>query len=413
MALTLADIIVEFDKRVGDESTDRISTAERYDYFTQSVAWLKERTLNDHSVNKYDFNYYDTLHYYKVTTVLDDLLEGNAMTTKMLQDAGQPFTRKSAEELRAEIGYDFMESSYSIERRNGDAYLVVNHDSKYRALLASSCDSLTGDGDTWEVDSTNSDATNLSVNTEDYTQGTGSFSFDLDVSQSGNNKGTIFNDGLTSEDLSDEKDITTWLIDVRIPDATYVSSYTFAWGNDSSNYYSVTSTTDANGNAFVDDEWITLSFDWNGATETGTVDDTAIDYIAVTVNYTASQGDDTSFKVDNIRLVRPEKLQFHYTSWSVGKDTNGTDILEFSASTDVPYFSGQYDQYKYATAYYAAAMAFRDMRLFDEADRAEVDAERAINRIDNLIPKSVTRETKSFKPKGISWRRGRRVRRLR
>lgn len=413
MSLTVANLITEFDQRIGDSSTDRISAAQRLTYLTQGTVWMQEKLLNDHQVKKYTVNYYDGLHYYKVTSILNDLLEANDMNTRVLSDGGQPFTRKSSQELRAEIGYNFMEDSYSIERRDNDSFLVINHDSKYRALLASDCESLTGLA-TWQVDSTNSDATNLSIDNEDFTEGTGCFKFDVDVSQSGNNKATIYTDDMPSEDLSDDKDITSWLIDVKIPDVTYVTSYTLKWGSSSSDYYSVTSTADVNSNAFSSDDWLTVKFDWNGASVTGTPDDTDVTYLDITVNYSASQADDTSFKIDNVRLVRPEKLDFYYTSWSVGTDTNGTDILKFGATTDIPYFSGQYDQYKYIVADYAASKAMKDLRLYSEADRLELDAEKAVKRIDKIIPKSMTRESKSFKVKGINFRRsirgGRRIR---
>lgn len=407
MSITVSDIQTELNTRIGDSSTDRVSAAQRLSYITQGVVWLQEKLMNDHQAKTYDINFYDGVNYYKLTTVLDDLLEANDLNTKVLTDGGQPFTRKSSQELRAEIGYNFSESSYSIERRDSNSYLLINHDSKYPAMIASSCESTTADGGTWAVDSTNSDATNLTIDTDDFTQGSGSFSFDVDVSQSGNNKATIYNDDLTSEDLSDYKDIAAWLVDVKIPDTTYISSYTFKWGSSTSNYYSVTATTDVNANAFADDDFITLKFDWLGATVTGTPDDTAINYIDITVNYTGSQADATSFKIDNIRIVRPQKLKFYYTSWIVGTDTNGTDILKFGATTDIPYFSGQYDQYKFPVADYAASRAFKDLRLYKEADASELDAEKSLLRLGKIIPKSFTREMKSFKVAGINFRRGR------
>lgn len=410
MSLTISNLITELDKRIGDSSTDRISQAERFGYLTQGVVWLQERILNDHQVKKYQFDYFDTVNYYKTTTILNDLLEGNALNTTELKGNGQPFARKSAEELRAEIGYGAMESSYSIERRDGNSYLVINHDSKYRALIADSCESLTSPA-TWQVDSVNSDATNLTIDNEDFTEGSSCFNFDIDVSQSGNNRATIYTDDLPSEDLSDDADITSWLVDVKIPDTTETSSWTLRWGTDSSNYYSVSTTTDVNSNSFQSNNWITIKFDWSGASVTGTPDDSDISYLYLSVNYTGSQTDDTGYKVDNIRLVRPEKLDFHYSSWSVGTDTNGVDILKFTATSDIPYFSGQYDNYMFTVADYAASRAFKDLRLEKKAEESELDAEKGIARLKNVIPKSIKRETRSFKPLGVSFsgRRGFRI----
>ena len=78
--------------------------------------------------------------------------------------------------------------------------------------------------------------TNLTLDTEEFNTGSGSFNFDVDVSQSGNNKATIYNDNLNDEDLSDDVNLASWLIDVKIPDITYTSSWTIRWGSDSSNY---------------------------------------------------------------------------------------------------------------------------------------------------------------------------------
>ena len=406
MSITVQDIINEFNNRVGDSSTDRFSASDRYKYITQGVNFVQEESLNDLSQKPYDLNYFDGIYYYDVTTSLPDLLETNDINTKILSDGGQPFTRKSAEELRAEIGEGFMEDSYAIERINGKTYLVVNHNSKYNEFIAEECDSLTSHG-SWSADTSTSDATNLVVDTYNFTQGSGAFKFDIDVSQSGNNRATITNSTLPDADFSDDKDISSWLIDFQFPSVTYITSVTFKWGSSSSNYYSVTSTTDFNGNAFTAAEYITAKFNWLGATVTGTPDDEALTFLEITVNYSASQADATSFYVDNIRIVRPEKLRFYYTSWAVGTDASGNVITAFSATTDIPYFSGQYDQYKFPTADYAAARAFKDLRLYTEADRLEADARRSITTKSKIFPKSLSREVKSFKVKGINFRAGR------
>jgi hypothetical protein len=179
-------------------------------------------------------------------------------------------------------------------------YLLVNYNSKYSEFVAVTCDSLTENGE-WLADTSTSDATNLVVDTNNFTQGNGAFKFDIDVSQSGNNRATIYNSTLTAEDFSGDKDISSWLVDFQFPSVTYISSITWKWGSSTSNYYSVTSTTDFNGNPFVGAEYFTGKFDWLNATVTGTPDDTALTYLEIVVNYSASQADATSFYVDNIR----------------------------------------------------------------------------------------------------------------
>jgi len=404
MSITVQDLFDELNRRIGDSSEDRITNEDRYDALTYGTTLFQEKTLNDHTAKSYDLDYFDGVNYYKVSTVLNDLLEANDLNTKVLSNGGQPFTRKSSQEIRAEIGYNFSEDAYSIERRNGDTYLVINHTSKYPKLIMDKCDSLTDNGE-WLADTTNSDATSLSIDTNTYSEGNASFKFNIDVSQSANNKATLYNETMIPEDLSPEKDNSSWLIDFNFPSITYISSVTYKWGSSSSNYYSVTKTTDINGNPFIEADFFTIKFDWLGATVTGTPNDENITFAQIDINYSSSQADATSFYVDNIRLVKPEKLRFFYTSYSVGTDSTGNDILRFTSLTDVPYISGQYDNNKFYIVDFAASKIFRDLRLYSEADRLENDGERGVIRVNKIIPKSMTRELKSFKVRGVSFRK--------
>lgn len=411
MATTVNSIINQVNSYIGDTSNDRITAAERLQYITEATVWLQTQLDNDHSIKTYSVSFFDTLFSYKLNAAVTDIFEGNALR-RATTETDIDMTRKDSRQVLTDISEDSSESSYALERRDGNLFLVINHDSKYTALLVDSFDSLTANGGTWQADATNSDATNVAINTVDGSNNTtGCLSFDVDVSQSGNNRATIHNDDLTDEDLTDQKDLSSWIIDMSFPIVTYLSSVTFYWGSSSSNYYSVTQTTNYDGSAFTADFLNTLKFAWLGATVTGTPDDEAINYIRIDVNYTGSQADATSYKIDNLRLVRPEKLTFHYTSWNVGTDTTGASQLKvFTATSDIPYFSGQYDQYLYCVAHKASSIAFRALRLPNESDKEEMEALKEMNLIRKVIPKSRMPEMKSFKVRGISFNRGRRNR---
>lgn len=408
MATTIGTIKTQLNTYIGDSSTDRISDAQRYQFITEAINWYQTETDNDHSVKTYTINYFDTINYYKINSAITDVFDSNALR-RATGETGIDFTKKDSRELAIDISEGSTESEYALEWKDSNLYLVINHDSKYESLQASSFDSLTADGGTWVADTTNSDALNLEVDSVDgSTYSLGCLSFDIDVSQSANNRATIYNDSLTSEDLSQDKDLSSWLLDVKIPDITYISSYTLYWGSDSSNYYSVTQTTNYDGTSFRSDDFTnTIKFPWLGATITGTPDNTNISYIRIDVNYTADQEDATSFKLDNLRLVRPEKLTFYYTSWNVGTNSSGSQIKAFTADTDIPYFSGQYDGALYAVARKAASLCYKSLRLFNEADGEEIEAVREMNRIRKVIPKSRPSELKNFKVRGIRMFRGR------
>ena len=113
MSVTVNDILTNFNTQVGDASTDRISAAQRLSYATNAVVWLQETLLNDHQVKSYTFDYFDTINYYNVTSVVPDLLETNNLNTKIIKAStgtpwtsgggGAPFTRKSSQELKTHI----------------------------------------------------------------------------------------------------------------------------------------------------------------------------------------------------------------------------------------------------------------------------------------------------------------------
>lgn len=408
MAITIASIITPYNTFISDASTDRISAAERLQFINEGVIWLATQLDNDHSIRTYSLSYFDTINSYKLNSDISDVLEGNALRRLVGETNDVDLTRKDARQIFIDIANNSSESSYALERRDSNLYAVINHDSKYGALQVSTFSSLTADGGTWASDTTNSDALAVAVDLVDGSNNTlGCLSFDITVAQSANNRATISNATLTSGDLTDDKDLSTWLLDVKFPNVADITSVTLYWGSSDSAYWSATSTTNYDGGAFTADFLNTVKFTWLGATKTGSPDVTAINFIRIDINYGAGQGNATSFKLDNLRLVRPEILKFHYTSWNVGTNSSGTQLKVFTATTDIPYFSGQYDQYLYAVAHKAAALTFRSLRLSKEAEIEDNEALQEMNRIRKVIPKSRPNELKSFRLKGISFSRGR------
>lgn len=184
MAITVANLVTNFDTYIGDTSNDRVTAAERLQYFTEATVWLQEELENDLQNATYDLDYFDTVNYYKVTTAIADLLEG-ADLRREKDDQLKTFAPKSSRELAEEIGIKFGESSWGIERRDSNTFLVVNHASKHTAKLVSGFESTDDGGGTWSLDGTNSDAENLTIDSNEFKEGTASFNFDMDIDQSG------------------------------------------------------------------------------------------------------------------------------------------------------------------------------------------------------------------------------------
>lgn len=408
MSVTVANLITNLDSYIGDASTDRISQAERFQALTEATVWLNEELGNDHATETYTLSYYDTINYYKVTNSITDLLASADLRreTKLHTISAMP---KSSRELAEMIGQNSTEFAWAVEQKDNDRYLAIVCTPENRAIQIATFDTTTSDGGTWEADTTASDATNVTADSNEYVEGAGSLNFDVDVSQSGNNRATIYNDELNTKNLSTVEDTGTFLFNVYVPDVTYFSSVTLYWGNSDSVYWAATASTDIDGSAFVAG-WNTVKIDWADATATGSPDAEAIDYIRIDMNYTASQTDDTDFRIDDLRVAKAENLTFHYTSWNVGTNSSGTAIKAFTATTDIPYYSGKYDQYKYAVAHKAASTLFFLLRLRDEALVEEREALKQVERLKDIVPKSQTPETHAFKVRGINFNTRRRYR---
>lgn len=113
--------------------------------------------------------------------------------------------------------------------------------------------------------------------------------------------------------------------------ASNITSITLKLGSDSSNYSSVTVTAPFIG-TFTDNLWQLVAFDFAGATNTGTPDWTAIDYVQVTFN---TSGSITNARVGDLFISLPNPSQILYQSAAIfipnGSTTPTTTI---TANTD-------------------------------------------------------------------------------
>lgn len=84
----------------------------------------------------------------------------------------------------------------------------------------------------------------------------------------------------------------------------------------------------------------TIKFDWDTATKVGSPDSSAIKYLELRITYSASQVDDTDFRINYIRCCMPENVDLEYSTAYIAKNTGGTYIDEITADNDVMLFSG-------------------------------------------------------------------------
>lgn len=210
-------------------------------------------------------------------------------------------------------------NSFTIEHSDGVKYVRISK-SLTAGVLLNECESATANG-TWAA---SSGASNLTADSLYKITGSASLNFDLAST------GYIENSTMTQVDLSEHDEISSIFVWVYMP--TVVTNVILRWGNSSTVYWSKTVTTNFDSTSFQTG-WNLLRFDWSTASETGTVDPTAIDYIRVTLTYTGTA--DTDYRVDSIYSRLPEINEMVYYSKYLFRNSSGTWIEKPTDDTDI------------------------------------------------------------------------------
>lgn len=398
MSVTVQNIVDIVNDQIGDRSEDRITDEQRLRKISEAVSWAQIDLKNDHQIKSVAFEYFDTLHRYKIKESTAKLLDANMLSMPLGDDDPQ-FTKYSPRDLNRALSDGTNTRGYAIEWKDGEPTMIVNFNPKRKALVVGTLDSLVADGGEWKGEG---DVENLDVDDIEFSQGVGSLVFDI---SNDTGTSTIVNDSLPQRDLASYKNISTWLLDVTIPDVDDITEITLEWGTDDSNYFTVTEDKDIFDEDFESGEKMTMAFDWENPTTVGSPSTSDIKYVAIKFTNTGSQ---QGIRIDNLRLVIPQDMELQYLSSVVGTDSSGNDLAVFTDVTDIPYFSGQYDDLQYPVAHKAAALLFKDLRLHDDWENAELNAQSLLDKVRKVIPASHTQPVKAFRPAGVNFsRRGR------
>lgn len=167
------------------------------------------------------------------------------------------------------------------------------------------CNTYNGNG-TW-INDTN--ASNIATTTAEWMLGGGAVSFD-GADASNPYQIAIKNTSLTAVDINKYLNIGKIRAWIYLPNATNLTSITLRWGSGASDYWSLAITTDYFGNAFSAG-WNLIEFNWANATETGTCDCSAIDYL-----YLLLTGDDelsmTGIVIDDFTIYMPSIPAYYH-----------------------------------------------------------------------------------------------------
>lgn len=217
----------------------------------------------------------------------------------------------------------------TIESSEGTKFLRINWDKggANAPKTLHDMNSLTADG-TWSAVGTAS-----GLKAQELYKVNGNASIEFDISADGDG---IQNTGISALDLTDEDEIADVFFWAYLPSAP--TSLTAYWGNDlTTNYWTgVAQTEQADGTAFKVG-WNLIKVPWTTATETGTVDPSAIDSFKITVQNTTAM---SNIRIDQIRFIVGRNFDIKYYSQYAFKNTTGTWLSIPTVDTDTVVFDG-------------------------------------------------------------------------
>ena len=239
---------------------------------------------------------------------------GRTLRDKFSNTYGMDFDlRKAVEDNNAYIDWNSASKTIRIDKNVGSNRTTI-----------APLNAITGEG-TWSVGGV---ASGLSVDSQYYVSGNSSLKFAL-----ANGANQLNNTTLTAIDLSTFDEVGTFFIWVYISDTSKVTSFQLLWGNDlTTNYWSsATVTAQADSTAFRAG-WNLLKFEWNGATESGSVAPSAIDSVRLVINATGAV---TDFRANSLVISLGYIWEIVYYSKFLFRSEAGTWSETTTSDSDI------------------------------------------------------------------------------
>jgi hypothetical protein len=218
----------------------------------------------------------------------------------------------------------------AIDDFNGTRVLKISSNVSDKTLLLSELDSTTSGGGTWTAVG---DAVSIEADADDYIKGNGSLKFAISAA-AGTTAG-IHNTGLSTFDMTDYLNgngaAFVWH---KITSTTGLTNIILKIGSDSSNYYSKTITTQADGTAFTTG-WNLLKFDLTSLSTTGTPTDTSGTFAALYMTKTTGKVSESDYKFDWLVLKVGKTADVKYYSKYGWQTAAGAYIENSTEDTDV------------------------------------------------------------------------------
>jgi hypothetical protein len=330
MSVPLSELLTELPEVTRNSTSGALDNSKRTRAINRILQDLQSEADFEFTRRTKTFYFIEGVSEYSLENYLDCVCEDNDGSTDVLDF-------KNAYDLRPisvtdkslsgpkdpkEVRENIRRGRYLGEYATDNELLIVGYPRQVSAIV-NNCDSLTEDG-AWAA---SGDASNLTVDDQEYKEGAGSLNFDT---TSGTSL-VITNSSLSSRDLETLQNKSHFVMWVYLPTITAFTSIKLRWGSSAADYWEKTETVPA-GSTDLAVGWNRFAFRWAEATESGSPDATAVDYLQITLTY-SSATTDTDFRIDDIRVGKEVEMEFEYYSLAMVMQTDGDYQLEFNADS--------------------------------------------------------------------------------
>lgn len=207
------------------------------------------------------------------------------------------------------------------------------------------------------------DGENLTKDSANYVKGSASLNWD--ISAVGGTTAGISNSSLDSFSIADYLSEGTIFVWAYITSATNLTNYILRIGSTSAAYYSITVTTNSEGNAF-EAGWNLLRFSMANKSTTGSPTSTAITYVAIYMTKAAGKISETDYRFNDLII----KIGNHYDVWyytSYGWQSAAGAYLE-NSTADTDLLNADTEEYMLIKEK-MAELGEQYLKNYNEADR--------------------------------------------
>lgn len=324
MSFSVQQVVDRVGDYVGNYSTGQSTTAQKIRGVDFSVNYLKNMLGFPQDETKYEFLYFSSNFFYSAPT---DYQEALGLYYDI---AGNNFPQEGArwdyrpyQELLVKQGqWPGVPNAWSMTNINGSNQMMLLGTNRMPGQLIESFDN-----NVWTA---SGDASAAATDHNVYIQGSGSESFTLTY---GTGTATLTSNVVYWNFYPLILNLGYFGLEVYFP-STNVTNVKVIFQSSPGNSYTMTATTNSDGDAWQLNAWNKLYFPTSGATITGSPVLTNINQIKIQFTIPSNFGSVPLFRVDDLYTVFPDTMDLIYTTNSKGTNAAGATISILTALTD-------------------------------------------------------------------------------